>query len=854
VATIINQSDDDKVYVSFPIVKTERTEDGDLLVWGKATDGSVDSDEQIVDPDWSGPALKTWLATGGNVRTMHSASLMPAGKGIEVKSDPDGAHWVKSLVVEPTAKKLVEKGVLRAYSIGISRPVIDRDTTGKARGGIIRGNDKTIVHEISLVDRPANSSCGITIVKGVDGVPVDAEDTFGDLMAALAQVEADEVTKSAADAAPGTPFEAWKTARHQWLGDEPSRGDAADGPAYLAKRAAWQKWNSEGEQLGLTEDGYPLWLAHHEATKGELSAADRDNLKNSDFAYVDSQGDRHLPVHDEGHVHSALGRFSETPFEDGAAKKKAARKIISRAKDMGISVDEDSAVAQAAKVEKAAKGGKQCADCNTFNDADATTCSNCSHNLADPKDTAHDAATKGAKDCLGCGKTYHGDSKMKRCEGCGKKLPKAKALKAEKKARRMVPADVKPAGEHREPDGSSTVEQLEPQAGMATDRDPVKDKVPASVKSADAGYSTWRAHDALCAAYHADAVAEAYPALKSVADAVDTDWWQQQVIAAATKGDMGDVAHLAQVAAGAAALKATDPAALADARADLHKSFTDLHGKSATPGEITPGQFQRPYISAGHAPLSARTGQTPRVPPGTHTPDPDQFDRHLITDGHQDASPSASGDNNPVATVSSGAARTYYTRASRDAARSAMQSMHDHIAVTFPDMCPMAASKSVLPPDMGDTNRPHPVTPPAAPKAPGEKAAAGHLAKRKKAKAPKTTAPAVDADLIKSIATDVAKSMRDTYETEIAALRAEIDQLGRQPDPTQAPVRGVVRQKAATQEAAPVERRNLAAEAQDAAAKAEQIAYRDHLLKLAASPDNDTRMRAEAVLAQLLTP
>jgi hypothetical protein len=166
----------------------------------------------------------------------------------------------------------------------------------------------------------------------------------------------------------------------------------------------------------------------------------------------------------------------------------------------------------------------------------------------------------------------------------------------------------------------------------------------------------------------------------------------------------------------------------------------------------------------------------------------------------------------------------------------------------------MAASKSVLPPDMGDTNRPHPVTPPAAPKAPGEKAATGHLAKHKKAKAPKTTAPAVDADLIKSIATDVAKSMRDTYETEIAALRAEIDQLGRQPDPTQAPVRGVVRQKAATQEAAPVERRNLAAEAQDAAAKAEQIAYRDHLLKLAASPDNDTRMRAEAVLAQLLTP
>src|SRR5258706_11841864 len=107
--------DNDLTYVSFPIVKVEKTDDGDLLVWGKATDGSVASDEQIVDPEWSGKALETWLKTGGNVRVMHSAQHLPAGVGVEVaKGEGDGGHWVRSLVVEPIAKRLVDKKVLQA--------------------------------------------------------------------------------------------------------------------------------------------------------------------------------------------------------------------------------------------------------------------------------------------------------------------------------------------------------------------------------------------------------------------------------------------------------------------------------------------------------------------------------------------------------------------------------------------------------------------------------------------------------------------------------------------------------------------------------------------------------------------
>jgi hypothetical protein len=150
---------------SFPITRKEYTPDGDLLVFGKATDGTVDSDNQIVDPEWSGKALQEWLATGGNVRVQHSPHLYPAGKGVEVVVGKDGAHWVRSMIVESTAKNLVEKGVLTSYSVGIARPQIVRSY--EAPGGKIVGG---IIAELSLVDRPANKNCAFELCKSaVDG-------------------------------------------------------------------------------------------------------------------------------------------------------------------------------------------------------------------------------------------------------------------------------------------------------------------------------------------------------------------------------------------------------------------------------------------------------------------------------------------------------------------------------------------------------------------------------------------------------------------------------------------------------------------------------------------------------------
>ena len=85
------------------------------------------------------------------------------------------------------------------------------------------------------------------------------------------------------------------------------------------------------------------------ASKAVLDTAGRNALGAGDFAYIDSSGGRHLPVNDAAHVRAAMSRFNQTHFESPAKKKSAARKILSRARALGIDVADDSAVAMAAK-------------------------------------------------------------------------------------------------------------------------------------------------------------------------------------------------------------------------------------------------------------------------------------------------------------------------------------------------------------------------------------------------------------------------------------------------------------------------------------------------------------------------
>lgn len=76
----------------------------------------------------------------------------------------------------------------------------------------------------------------------------------------------------------------------------------------------------------------------------ELDARDRARLRSTQFAYVDSRGEEHLPLNDEAHVRNAIARFDQTDFESKAAKERARRKILRAAAEHGIEVAEDSNV------------------------------------------------------------------------------------------------------------------------------------------------------------------------------------------------------------------------------------------------------------------------------------------------------------------------------------------------------------------------------------------------------------------------------------------------------------------------------------------------------------------------------
>lgn len=145
----------------FAITKADKNEDGTLMVYGKATDDSLDIDQQICDPTWLDTAMPNWFKSGGNIREQHSAIAAGVAKEYEKKAD---GHYINVLVVDPVSVKKVDSGVLKGFSIGIKTPRVIRDEKA-VNGRIVDGQ----IVEISLVDRPANPNCQLVLAKSIDG-------------------------------------------------------------------------------------------------------------------------------------------------------------------------------------------------------------------------------------------------------------------------------------------------------------------------------------------------------------------------------------------------------------------------------------------------------------------------------------------------------------------------------------------------------------------------------------------------------------------------------------------------------------------------------------------------------------
>ena len=77
----------------------------------------------------------------------------------------------------------------------------------------------------------------------------------------------------------------------------------------------------------------------------ELDTEEREKLRDNQFAYINSEGEEKLPIHDESHVRNAMARFNQTEFESKTAKEEARRKILAAARKYDIEVSDDSNVA-----------------------------------------------------------------------------------------------------------------------------------------------------------------------------------------------------------------------------------------------------------------------------------------------------------------------------------------------------------------------------------------------------------------------------------------------------------------------------------------------------------------------------
>lgn len=155
-----------------PITKTVEQDDGSVTVYGKATDGALDGDMQRCDPAWLATAMPAWYMTGGNIREQHDPHRA-IGKAIDHEDDGDGGHYITARIVDPVAVLKTKAGVFTGFSVGISRPKIDK-THPDTPAGIINGGN---IVEISLCDRPSNPGCTITLAKAAKpGMEINAAD------------------------------------------------------------------------------------------------------------------------------------------------------------------------------------------------------------------------------------------------------------------------------------------------------------------------------------------------------------------------------------------------------------------------------------------------------------------------------------------------------------------------------------------------------------------------------------------------------------------------------------------------------------------------------------------------------
>lgn len=657
----------DLTYISFDIEKVESTPDGDLMVYGRATDGSVDHDQQIVDPGFSSKAIADWLATGGNVRVQHNPQRDPAGVGMEAHTDESGATWVKSLICEPVAKKLVSKGALRAYSVGIANPTIERDMTGKARGGIIKSGQ---IVEISLVDRPANASCGIQLVKSVDGTPEASGQLFGDenaIIKALNKSAGPSVEESVNN------IDSYETPNDISLDFTPN-----DLMRILADKTSLRKIvDLEKEILGKDHRDFS-------ADRRRELAGQGNSLPDGSYPIPDKDALRRAAI---------LAR-------SGHGNVGAARRLIARrAKELGVanplSADDEKILDEELIVKDAVP--ESCEE-DTEENSDGP------HKIPKPvKPMEHKAAASDDGD-----DAENDDDEDDNCKEATPDVVKDPAdgdgpgpakPKKGKKGKKLPPwlNDGKSDKCHTPPDQAAGVShdmEAAPVGELQESPKPDHMKSAALMRYKTIGMDTDLGilHDFLCPAFHPGEVAKYFPGV-TVASAIDEEIWQRKALAAATGKSIAEAMEAQHIWQAAVTLKAADQAEVDEYRMELHKAFRDANPgptSGCNPGSISPQKFNRPCITDGHsANGSGYDGPNSSPSVATSAPNAHHFDRPPLGSEHQSPSPSHMKGGMEYPSEQGVPTKLDYAAIEKDKARRALSMLHDHLNHMFPSSCPM---------------------------------------------------------------------------------------------------------------------------------------------------------------------
>jgi hypothetical protein len=784
-------------YGFLPIVKVVKDEADPSVryVYGCATNAKVDSDLQIVDPAFAKKAMADWYDTGANVRQMHATTLPPAGKGVTLESQPDG-EYVRTKVVEPVAVKLVDEGVYSGYSVGISHPRIVRDAA--APGGRIVGGR---IVELSLVDRPANSTAKFAVLK-MAGRGRGRKLTFVGKAVSMDR-------RPTRVPVPGTRVTVH--ARDEF-------GDLAEYHGRIAAKGVGSIALDEG---GFTEAGATRFidLDHVEAIyKGAVPLLTKGGDVNVDIH----------AGHGHGHGHDSEDSVADKPDDDAQVQPDAAANVDDTDDDgdddtsAAGDTDDDSGPGDAPDAKKA--GGFPCKKCKGSGQFGGADCAKCggsgkaqfvkgvgveqrdgqwavvkggvvlgTHPGSDAAYEQRDAVVKAAKEA-------------KQAESAAQKAAKAAEPKADKAAKAAQRAAKKAARKAAKADKAAKVT-------------PVPDVIRA-------------AHDLTCGAYRTDALKAVRP---DAASAIGPDLRlalmteiAQTVNADGGSGTSGPlIAALGKAVSGIDLID--DAADVLAAREALVKGFEDANPNSlGKPGDypkpsetITPGQFRRAFIKDGQEDPGGTSHAAAKIPTTTHPVRADQFDRGPLTDGHQ-----------------------------RPSASKAMSLIHDGIADWRPDLCLMDAGGSnafdrqpAVPRDGGpsltavpnkDASAPASIEIPASRRAPGEKGAVPRVALG----AGRGIVNEVPEALIAAAVTKAVEPLLG----KIASLETSVESLSAAPDYSRAAHRGTgVANKVATVSSAPKASRKDGR-------KQDRIEY---LQSMTRSSDPEARIRAQDRLDRL---